>query len=205
MKTKPTRGKGGRKKFSAAKLAEPGNSLGRNLDLLAVGDCAADTQLAKVFKIVALWEKYHSPRWPNRKAARSLEGKLLKLLRESLARIEPQVRKGIFSALNRLDPEPFRSIATAIDVARKVNESGAFQTQLVNAALLGQEKYGVESDEAGSLCLPVTAKEFAHEYVARFGGVVNLDFLRRECRNKLGWYFTPDKTGRPKTPTILPD
>jgi len=96
--------------------------------------------------------------------------------------------------LNRLDPEPFRSIATAIDVARKVNESGAFQTQLVNAALLGQEKYGVESDEAGSLCLPVTAKEFAHEYVARFGGVVNLDFLRESAG--INWAGTSRRTKR---------
>ncbi|MGA2685598.1 MAG: hypothetical protein ABSF51_11145, partial [Verrucomicrobiota bacterium] len=80
----------------------PENTVDRNIDLLAVGDCAANPQLARVFKVVALWEKLHSPRWPNRKAARSLEGSLLKVLRESLTRIDPQVRKGIFSALNRL-------------------------------------------------------------------------------------------------------
>lgn len=110
----PKRGKGGRKKFSAAKLAGPENSIGRNVDLLAVGDCAANPNLAEAFKLAALWEKFHSPRWPNRKAARSLEGRLLGLLRESVTCIEPQLRKGIFSALSRLDPEPFRSIATAI-------------------------------------------------------------------------------------------
>ncbi|MGD0253021.1 MAG: hypothetical protein ABSC01_10040 [Verrucomicrobiota bacterium] len=204
MRAKLKRGSGGRKKFSAAKLAGPENSVDRNIDLLAAGDCAANPQLAKAFKVVALWEKFHSPRWPNKKAARSLEGRLLRLLRESLSRIEPQMRKGIFNALACLDPEPFKSIATAIEVTRRVNESGAFQTQLVRAALLGQEKFGIETDATGCLRLPVTLKEFADEYAARFGGSVNRDFLRRECQKRLGWQFKPDKTGRPKTPTIVP-
>ena len=194
MKQKSTGGKRGRKKFSAGKLADAGNSIDRNIDLLAVGECAANPQQAEAFKVVALWEKFHSPRWPNKKAARSLEGRLLKLLRESLTRIEPQVRKAIFNALGRLDPEPFRAIATAIEVTKQVNESGAFQTILVRAAMLAQEKFGID----GSANLPVTVSDFADKYDARFGGSVSRDYLRRECPLRLGLHFKPDKTGRPK-------
>ena len=155
MKTKPARGKGGRKKFSAAKLALPDNTLDENIDLLAMGECAANPRLREVFQIAALWEKYHarpaniprqSAKFMNqvlRRRVRSHEEKLLKLLRGSLSRIAPEVRTAFFAALTKLDSQLFHDIATAIDVARRVNESGAFQTTLVRAALLAQERFGV--------------------------------------------------------------
>jgi hypothetical protein len=205
MKLKPTRGKGGRKKFSAAKLASPVNTLDENINLLAIGECAATQQAREVFQIVALWEKYHArPAHVSKHAAkavgamlrrrvRSHEEKLLTLLRGSLARIAPEVRKALFGALTRLDSQPFHAIATAIDVVRSVNESGAFQTTLVRAALLAQERFGV-SHSATSLL--VTRTQWASEYKKRFASAVNTDFLCRECEQRLGIFFKPDKVGR---------
>jgi hypothetical protein len=161
---------------------------------LAIGECAATQQAREVFQIVALWEKYHArPAHVSKHAAkavgamlrrrvRSHEEKLLTLLRGSLARIAPEVRKALFGALTRLDSQPFHAIATAIDVVRSVNESGAFQ-----------ERFGV-SHSATSLL--VTRTQWASEYKKRFASAVNTDFLCRECEQRLGIFFKPDKVGR---------
>ena len=204
MKPEPTRGKGGRKKFSAAKLASPKNTLDENINLLAIGECAANPQVREAFQVVSLWEKFHSRPAPVpkqaakaveamlRRRASSHEDKLLRLLRQSLAQIPEPIRTALFSALTRLDSKPFHAVATAIDVVRSVNESGAFQTMLVRAALLAQDRF----EFSCPACLPITASEFAREYKKRFGGNVNTDFLRRECGNRLGLFFKPDKGAR---------
>ena len=199
MKTK--RSKRGRKPFSAGKQISPDNTVDDNINFAAMGVCAAQP-LRGAFQIVALWEKMHAcpaPIPPQAKAigkvfkqrARSHEEKLLALLRGSLSRIAPEVRKALFSAVTRLDSQPFHDIATAIDVARSINESGAFQTMLVRAELLAQE---LGFTRLATLTL--TRKEFASEYNKQFGGTVNTDFLCRECKRKLGFGFKPDKVGR---------
>jgi hypothetical protein len=121
MKAKETRGRGGRKKFSTAKLASPDNTLDENIDLLAIGECAVNPQLREAFHVVALWGKFHShpahihPRAAKvigrvfKQRARSHEEKLLALLRGSLSRIAPEVRTALFSALTRLDSQPFHA------------------------------------------------------------------------------------------------
>ena len=202
MKTRTTRG---RKRFSAGKHLSPDNSLDRNIDLAAMGEVATNPELRDAFNIVALWQKAHT-RLPNDDATRARlrerthEEKLLRLLNENLSRITPALGKVVFSAVARLDPEPFRSIANVIEIAKQVNESGAFQTQAVRAALLLQEQ-GID----GRASLLVTTAEFAAAYKARFGGNVNPDFLRRVCK-QVGIFFKPAKTGRRrKTATLHPN
>jgi hypothetical protein len=181
--------------------------LDENIDIAAMGECATNAQLREAFQIVALWEKYHA-RPANvskqaekvvgtmlRRRVRSHEERLNRLLLQSLGQIPREVRKFLFGAITRLNPQPFRDIATAIECVRNINERGAFQTMVVRAALLAQERFGISR----ATRLPVTVGEFAKLYQEKFGGNVNADFLRRECEQKIGFTFNPGKAGpKPK-------
>lgn len=60
MKKKSTRGKGGRKKFSAGNALSPSKSLDENLALAATGEFALTQEQRDIFRFVALWKNRYA-------------------------------------------------------------------------------------------------------------------------------------------------
>jgi hypothetical protein len=193
----------GRRKFSAGKLISPEQSLDENIDFAAVGQWAVNDKARRVFQLVALWEKFHTPIAGEsaerfRARASTHESRMIELLQGSLRKITANVRRELFGALDRLDPKLFRGIAEAIDAVNEINASGAFQQVKVRAGLLVQELFRGSLRLVSNARRGVTLNEFHQLYEERFHCSVDTDVLRRECKG-IGIRFTADKVGRKKS------
>jgi hypothetical protein len=194
MKSK--RGKRGPKKRGAWKQIEADKSFDENFNLAAMGEFG-NPKLLEIFQMVALAGKYPT----------FAKAKLVEVLRRSLARIPPPLIKMLFPSLKQLNVEPWRSIADAIEVAKRINESSL---QLMKMLLLLQETIGVTETVSaispdGSycakpsmwpVCLLVTRSQFAEQYHNQFGESLNPDYAASELP-RIGVFFRPGKRGRP--------
>ena len=134
MKTKLTRSKRGRKKFSAGKLISPDNDLEENMALAAAGEFAVvESQDDRaIFSLVMLWKNYYAPRFNKANAASHRDA----AIRD---RITARILQIVMSALDRLDTKPFETFIRSIKFMQDAKRTGPVQPEAFAALCVTRE------------------------------------------------------------------
>jgi hypothetical protein len=183
MKTKPTRDKAGRKKFSAGGLFNPANTFNRNLGVALFGK--AMLQEDKLL-LVGCFEKVGSYDAAQRKVS----------LPFCERKFDQIARPLLLDALLRQDPQPFLDYAAAIQAAQRIQNEGQpiqpFHAKILRFANILDLQFSPGK----------TISFTAEQLKVKLKLPQSVEYIRRECK-ALGVGLLPGKVGRPrKSPTI---
>jgi hypothetical protein len=188
MKTKPTRGKGGRKKFSAQKLLSPDNTFEENFSIATIGEFAETQAKREIFQIVALWKVRYAPLFkvhPNESRGAAL------IHRKQREHVIARLLNILNPALENSNSKPFEDFVKAIGFAKWLNDRGKpVLPQICEALCLIEEmglKTGTTEKQSGS------PKEFTAALEARLDDALDDKQLVR-IKKALGLHWP---SGRP--------
>ncbi len=199
-----------RVKHGAGRLLATEEKFDRSYGLSLFGDAVSTEQQEMVLRIVGLFEKSASYPSEHKKRIRShvASEKLNPLLEKEFANLpknhpfdlfKSAVTRGVLDALARLDPQPFRDFASAIEAAQRVRSHGPvhpLQTMIHRLA----ERLAVKRGENEPLAckeLRMTSKKFTDELNKEFNTNHSEPHVRK-AGTVLGYQFSDGTKGRPK-------
>lgn len=194
MKSKPTRGNGGRKVASAGKEIRPEHSLAQNEVIAALGEAGAEPTCEPLLLLAAV--DYANK---GRDQRANVFADLIKTGPPLRNAFEERVARILFQklapALANLDPKPFLMYAKWIEALREFDRSGK---RLPDHYEIFRAANQIES--SGLSLKDMTASEFR----ARLERTIDKRQFRR-VKTQAGLQFKPDTGGRPRKPRTIPD
>jgi hypothetical protein len=186
MKTKPTKNKRGRKKFSVGRLLSPDKELEENMTLAGIGKFATATQPddRAIFSLVGLWKNYYAPAFTEANAA----SPAARIIRERFTKIILRIIK---SALDRLDTKPFETFVRSIKFMQDAKRSGPLLHDTYEVLRVANE---MNLTTGPNTVQTISPKEFKARLEARLGRKINERHFAR-IKGQIGLHF---KSGKPK-------
>ncbi len=183
MKKKSTRGKGGRKKFSAGNALSPSKSLDENLALAATGEFALTQEQRDIFRFVALWKNRYASLFKDNPSESEGAARIRRKQRE---RVIDSLLKVVSPALENLNPKPFETFVKAIALVKDFNDSGVLLPDAYEMLRVAEE---MELTLGAKVVQQIKPKDFKNRLRRKIG---DKQFARIKKSIGLHW-----PTGRP--------